>query len=130
MILREATIRYKGYDPDELTKGSHKRVCYVCDSCSKVNYTEFRIYKIGLCRSCLNIKKWDKGIYKNVSLSKINKSRSIETKQKISNSLIGKHHSEKNKKMMSNMNALALRLGKLQAHVIRLDALGSNVKSK
>lgn len=30
MINRAATIRWKGYDPDELTKGSHKRVWVNC----------------------------------------------------------------------------------------------------
>lgn len=31
MILKQATIKYTGYDPDELSHGSHKRICGSCD---------------------------------------------------------------------------------------------------
>ena len=51
MILREATIKYKGYDPDELSKGSEKRVCKTCDICGRVGYVSFNHYR-NLCRNC------------------------------------------------------------------------------
>ena len=51
MILREATIRYKGYDPLELTVGSHKRICVICDKCGRVRYVEFCQYR-DLCKPC------------------------------------------------------------------------------
>jgi hypothetical protein len=37
MINREATIRYKGYDPDDLKPRSRKRVCMICDDCGRIN---------------------------------------------------------------------------------------------
>lgn len=51
MILREATIKYKGYDPNSLTKGSHKRICCSCDRCGRVRYIEFCAYR-DLCKAC------------------------------------------------------------------------------
>ena len=56
MILREATIKYSGNDPDELSKGSEKRVCKTCDICGRVNWIGFRSYK-NLCHKCSMIGK-------------------------------------------------------------------------
>ena len=56
MILRQATIKYKGYDPEDLSKGSHKRICVACDNCGKVKYVEFRHYK-DLCEFCIRFPK-------------------------------------------------------------------------
>jgi hypothetical protein len=98
MILREATILYKGYDPLKLTKGSHKRICCSCNSCGKVRYTEFRIYS-DLCQKCTNsIKNKSLKMRKITSQSKLNISRSKETRKKISNSMLGIKHTIKRKK--------------------------------
>ena len=51
MILREATIKYKGYDPDELSHASERRVCCSCNDCGRVRYVRFNHYT-DLCRSC------------------------------------------------------------------------------
>ena len=51
MILRNATLKYKGYDPSTLTKGSHKRVCCSCDLCGRVRYVKYNQYR-KLCKSC------------------------------------------------------------------------------
>ena len=51
MILRDATILYKGIDPDSLSKGSHKRVCCACDRCGRIRWIPFQSYH-SLCLSC------------------------------------------------------------------------------
>jgi len=51
MILREATIKYTGYDPNTLSKGSAKRICVSCDNCGRVRYVRFNSY-CNLCPSC------------------------------------------------------------------------------
>ena len=51
MILIQATIKYKGYDPDDLSHQSNKRICKSCDNCGRVGYIEFHQYK-DLCFSC------------------------------------------------------------------------------
>ena len=51
MILKNATLKYKGYDPDKLVKFSHKKVCCSCDICGRVRWLQkFRYHP--LCRSC------------------------------------------------------------------------------
>ena len=53
MILRQATIKYKGYDPDTLSYGSSKRVCCSCDNpnCGRVRWVDYSAYR-DLCKSC------------------------------------------------------------------------------
>ena len=51
MILRQATIQYAGYDPDDITKGSHKRVCRSCNNCGRIDWVEYCSYR-SLCGSC------------------------------------------------------------------------------
>ena len=54
MILRQATIKYKGYDPDNLSHASEKRVCVSCENpeCKNpIRYVRFNHYT-NLCRSC------------------------------------------------------------------------------
>ena len=51
MILREATIKYKGYDPYTLSKGSNKRICCSCDCCGKISYKQYNQYR-NLCKKC------------------------------------------------------------------------------
>lgn len=51
MILREATIKYSGNDPNILKSKSHKRICVSCDICGRVRWVEFYQYR-NLCLSC------------------------------------------------------------------------------
>lgn len=53
MIHREATIKYKGYDPDDLKPNSNKRICCVCDICGRVRYLSKCDYR-DLCHKCAN----------------------------------------------------------------------------
>ena len=55
MILRQATIKYKGYDPEYLKPKSNKRVCVSCDECGKVRYVNYCAYR-DLCLDCKNKK--------------------------------------------------------------------------
>lgn len=54
-INREATIRWKGYDPDNLSPKSHKKVWANCDRCGKGRWLHKQAYR-ALCQSC-----WQKG---------------------------------------------------------------------
>ena len=60
MILREATILYKGYDPDDLTPKSHKRICVSCDKCGRVKWIPYQSYNkakySNLCFTCVQKK--------------------------------------------------------------------------
>ena len=51
MILREATIKYAGYDPDDLKPKSNKRVCCSCDECGRVRWMSKANYS-NLCKIC------------------------------------------------------------------------------
>ena len=51
MILREATIKYKGYDPRNFIRGSSKRICCSCDQCGRVRWVTMQGYR-DLCSSC------------------------------------------------------------------------------
>ena len=51
MIHREATIKYKGYDPDELKPKSGKRICCICDKCGRVRWMGKGNY-CDLCHKC------------------------------------------------------------------------------
>ena len=51
MILRNATIKYKGYDPDDLKPKSQKRICCSCDRCGRVRWLMMQNYK-DLCYNC------------------------------------------------------------------------------
>ena len=51
MIHREATIKYKGYDPNELSHGSSKRTCCICDHCGRVRWIRMDNYR-DLCVKC------------------------------------------------------------------------------
>ena len=57
MILREATIQYKGYDPDELSDKSQKYVCTACDKCGRIKYVRFNVANKWLCKSCVETGK-------------------------------------------------------------------------
>lgn len=62
MILRQATIKYSGVDPSTLTKGSHKRVCVVCDGCGRVRWQKFKSYR-NLCLFCSRKRGEDHHMY-------------------------------------------------------------------
>ena len=51
MIHRKATIKYKGYDPNDLTHGSAKRIYCICDECGRVRWLPMWSYK-NLCIIC------------------------------------------------------------------------------
>lgn len=57
MINREATIRWKGYDPNELSPGSSKRIWAVCDECGKSRWITKQNYR-DLCNKCGAKKRW------------------------------------------------------------------------
>lgn len=85
MILRNATIKYKGYDPLTLSKGSHKRVCISCDECGRVRWVEFKTKKFNICQSCAHIGiKPSKETLLKKSESAKGRKHSNETKAKIS----------------------------------------------
>lgn len=50
-INREATIRWKGYDPDDLSYGSDKKVWSNCDICGKGRWLKRNQYS-DLCFKC------------------------------------------------------------------------------
>lgn len=51
MIHREATIKYKRYDPDDLLPHSMKRVCMICEDCGRVRWGSKDSYR-DLCLQC------------------------------------------------------------------------------
>ena len=55
MINREATIRWKGYDPDDLSEKSNKRVWANCENCGRGRWVVKGHYS-DLCKSCSIIK--------------------------------------------------------------------------
>ena len=79
MIHRKATIKYKGYDPLELTKGQQKRVCMVCDNCGRVRWGMYQSYR-SLCGSC----------------SKLGRLIPNEMRKKISKGMMGLNKGENN----------------------------------
>ena len=93
MIHREATIKYKGYDPNDLKPKSNKRVCCVCDKCGRVRWCRFDSYR-DLCNSCshVDIPK-SKEHKEKISKSHIGMKSTIESRKKLSKSISGsKNH--------------------------------------
>jgi hypothetical protein len=62
VILREATIKYKGYDPEDLKPKSNKKVCCSCDICGKISYKFKSMYR-NLCQTYTL--EYDKEYYNN-----------------------------------------------------------------
>lgn len=54
MINREVTIRWKGYDPRDLSKGSHKKVWNVCVDCGHGRWVQFNAVH-DRCNSCAQL---------------------------------------------------------------------------
>lgn len=94
-INREATIRWKGYDPDMLSHGSNKRVWTNCDDCGNGRWVIYNQYR-PLCNSCS---------HKNISPSEETKKKLSESKMGIKNPMFGNHHSEKTKKRIRDMTS-------------------------
>lgn len=55
MISREATIRWKGYDPDDLSHGSNKKVWAICEDCGHGRWLKRCSYSDS-CSKCGNHK--------------------------------------------------------------------------
>jgi hypothetical protein len=118
MILRNATIKYKGYDPSTLSKGSHKRICVSCDICGRVRWQ--RIYAVrSLCKSCSHSgennsqygmtgelspnfgKEFSEEHKRKIGLGHKNKKVSIETRKKIYKASKSRKHTEETKRKIS-----------------------------
>ena len=83
-INREATIRWKGYDPANLKPQSHKKVWAVCEDCDKGRWTIFYLYR-PVCASCAAKKKeFSPEHRKNISIAKTGIPHSEETKSLMS----------------------------------------------
>ena len=98
MILRQATIRYKGYDPEDLKPQSNKRVCVSCDKCGRVRWLRKSMYR-DLCVSCS--RKTPERRKLTIEMNKNRPPISEETRQKMRNSHLGKHLSEEHKRKLS-----------------------------
>lgn len=60
MIHKEATIKYKGYDPNNLPLHSNKRICMICEDCGRVRWGRKVDYH-DLCFKCkMKSNEWKK----------------------------------------------------------------------
>ena len=91
MIDESRTLEIYGYTSDTLKPHSNKRVVTVCEGCGKYRDIKFKDYR-ELCRSCSMIGKRHQNYGKHCS---------EETKEKIRRSLLGRHHTKKEKKRMT-----------------------------
>ena len=99
MILRQATIKYKGYDPDELKPQSHKRICKSCDQCGRVGWVPKSGYK-DICHPCSLLIN-DKFNASGKDHPNYGKHLSNKTKEKMSKSLTGIRRTDEQKKNYS-----------------------------
>lgn len=115
MILREATIKYKGYDPDTLSLKSRKRICCSCDNCGRVRWVMKGHYR-DLCKSCAQRGKTLSEEHKR-KMSEANKGRthSEESKRKMSEAWKGRIVSEETRRKMSEAKR-----GKTQSEETRI----------
>lgn len=118
MIDRERTIKEFGYDPNDLSKYSHKAVWAICDECREERLVRFGAYKIK-CKSCvhkrINLseetlqKMRDVSIKENLSVKTLEKIRnaklghevSIKTRRKLSIANSGRKHTDEARKKIS-----------------------------
>lgn len=100
MIDRERTIKEFGYDSDDLSKYSKRKIWAVCDDCGKERLLVFSSYR-DLCKSCVKNGKRN---------SFYGKHHTQESKQKIrdnldisgkNNPFYGKHHTIETKNKIS-----------------------------
>lgn len=86
MILRNATIKYKGYDPRDLLPQSNKRMCCSCDECGRVRYSSKNAYR-SLCKPCSMKGEGNpmfRHKYTNETKNKMSKPKSKEHKANLS----------------------------------------------
>ena len=69
-INREATIRWKGYDPNDLKPRSSKRIWANCDDCEDGRWVSMDSY-CNLCPSCAAIKRWSDQGNRNVQSNRL-----------------------------------------------------------
>jgi len=101
MINREATIRWKGYDPDELTAGSGRRVWRICDGCGRGHWVQFRVHR-SLCRSCTSRRLIHSDAAKmKISEAARGRKTGEETKLKIAEAARGRRVNKETRKKMS-----------------------------
>jgi len=134
MINIEATIYWKGYNPNDLKPRSHKKIWAVCDDCGEGRWLPMDGYR-DLCMSCSakrkifteshrkNLSKSLTGRFmpsgkdnknyglqrteeqkKRLSITHMGNKPSEETKQKMSKSAMGRIVSEETKQKMSGEN--------------------------
>lgn len=110
MIDRYTTRLACGYDPYDLSRGSHKLVWRICDDCGEGRWLAYRDCH-DLCRSCTmkTPEHLDKISGKNHHMW--GKNHTDKTRQKMSNSLrgennpfYGKHHTEATKTILCAIN--------------------------
>lgn len=114
MINREATIRWKGYDPDDLPSNSSKRVWANCESCSEGRWVNLNQYR-DLCYKCAMVArrgiKRSPEVCKKISESNMGRIVSEDTKRKMrenrpdmsgeNNPMFGKQHTDEAKRLIS-----------------------------
>ena len=97
MIDIKTTLECQGYDPQELSKGSNKLVCCVCDGCGKIRWLPYRSYK-DLCLQCACRTETFR-----TNMSVVTKGRKLteDHKRKIGESCKGGKRTEATKRKMS-----------------------------
>lgn len=95
MINIEATIRWKGYNPTDLSKGSKKKVWANCDDCGKGRWLEYnkQLKNSNLCQSC-SLKGYimPKKTREKIGNKNRGQKRSEEQKKKMCIAMCGKKH--------------------------------------
>lgn len=94
MLHREATIKYKGYDPKQLAPRSNKRVCRICDICGSVQYISMAYYS-DVCKSCASRRSGKKNAGEN---------NGMYGKTKDKSPMWGKNHTDATKIKISEAN--------------------------
>jgi len=104
MIDEEKTFKKFGYYPSNLSYGSGKKVCAICDVCGKERLINFQNYR-NLCIKCSANTKEHKKERSKMNKGQIphNKGKKLseKTKRKMSKSATGKKHTEDSKIKMS-----------------------------
>lgn len=118
MINGEATIRWKGYDPNTLSSGSNKKVWVICSGCERGRWILYCQYRDDLlCHACANeIKGKDLQVREKQSYSAKERWQRPGEKERISgknsfffdkhqcgkdNGFYGRKHSKESKQLMT-----------------------------
>lgn len=107
MINIEATIRFKGYNPNDLSKGSNKKVWANCDNCGKGRWVKYQNHRkgSGLCNPCAKLgNKHTEESKKKISATNKGKKLSKEHREKKSKAGMGRITTEVTKKKISAAN--------------------------